>query len=151
MCGTGKDNVGGLVSLSVGTLQIDSCYNTGTLTGQTDVGGILGSHKKLWGTGTPGKTTITNSYNIGTISGSTNIGGIIGYDTGGNYDISKSYYLQSGSLLNVGSVANNTSCSRTETYMKSSEFVTLLGNQFMADDTTPFKNSGYPILRNIKY
>ena len=66
------------------------------------------------------------------------------------YDISKAYYLQSGSLLNVGNVANNTSCSRIETYMKSSEFVTLLGNQFMAD-STPSKNGGYPILNGIKY
>lgn len=146
MYGTGKDNVGGLVSLSVGTLQIDSCYNIGSVTGQTNVGGILGSHKKLWGSGTPGKTTVTNSYNVGIVTGSTSVGGIIGYDIGGNYDISKAYYLKSGSLLNVGSVANNTSCSRTDDYMKSAEFVTLLGNQFIIDSTPPI-NNGYPILK----
>ncbi len=144
--GTGKDNVGGLVSLSVGTLQIDSCYNSGKLTGQTAVGGILGSHKKLWGTGSPGKTTITNSYNVGTIIGSTDVGGIIGYDVGGNFDISKAYYLQTGSLLNVGSIANNMSCSRTEDFMKSPEFVTLLGANFTSDTTPPI-NHGYPILK----
>lgn len=147
--GTGNDNVGGLVSLSVGTLQIDSCYNSGKLSGKTNVGGILGSHKKIWGNGTPGKTTITNSFNVGAISGVTYVGGIIGYDVGGNYNISTAYYLTTDSLLNVGSIANNTSCSRTETYMKSSEFITLLGNQFIAD-TTPFKNNGYPILQSIQ-
>ena len=149
MVGSGIDNVGGLVSLSVGTLQIDSCYNSGTITGKNSVGGMLGSHKKLWGTGTPGKTTITNSFNVGAISGETNVGGIIGYDIGSNYNISTAYYLTNGSLLNVGTVTNNTSCSRTEIYMKSPEFVTLLGNQFIAD-TVPFINNGYPILQSIK-
>lgn len=148
--GSGKDNVGGLVSLSVGTLQINSCYNIGIVSGHLNVGGILGSHRKLWVTGTPGKTTIANSYNVGTVTGSTSIGGIIGQDTGNNYDISKAYYLESGSLLNVGTVANNTSCSRTSLYMKSSDFVTLLGDQFIMD-TSPLKNNGYPILRNITY
>lgn len=150
MSGTGTDNAGGLVALSVGTLQIDSCYNKGSVNGKNYIGGILGSHKKPWGGNPVGKTTITNSYNYGTLSSATNVGGIIGYDIGGMYDVSKAYYLQTGSLSGVGSVANATTGSRTETYMKSAEFVTLLGNQFKAD-STPFKNNGYPILKNIKY
>lgn len=131
-------------------MEIDSCYNAGTVSGQTDVGGILGAHKKLWGTGTPGKTTITNTYNVGEVEGTTSVGGIIGYDSGGNYDISKAYYLQSDSLKNVGNGSDSTTYSKTETYMKSSAFITLLGNQFIAD-TIPFKNNGYPILKNIEY
>lgn len=127
-------------------MEIDSCYNAGTVSGQTDVGGILGSHKKLWGTGSPGKATITNSYNIGVITGTTHVGGIIGYDSGGNFDISKAYYLQTGSLLNVGNIANNTSCAKTETYMKSPEFITLLGSNFISDITPP-TNNGYPIIK----
>lgn len=148
--GSGGTVAGGLVGISAGTLQIDSCYNKGALKASTGVGGILGKHGKPWGGAPNGKTTIANSYTYGTISGNVNKGGIIGDNTGTAYDISKAYYLQTTASNNIGNASGNASCAKTEADMKASAFVTLLGNQFMAD-TTPFKNSGYPILKTIEY
>lgn len=143
----GIENVGGLVSRSTGTLNIDSSYNIGKVIGTSKVGGILGDHSKSWGSAI-GDVTITNTYNIGDISGTNYVGGIIGYNSEGIYEISKAYYLQNGTLLNVGNIANENTCLRTEEYMKSSEFVTLLGENFTSD--TNNINNGYPILTNQK-
>ena len=138
--------MGGLVSVSVGILQVNSCYNTGSIIGRDNVGGLVGSHKRLYDSNTPGKATITNCYNVGTITGTTNLGGIMGYDIGGNYAITNTYYLENGNLLNIGTVANNKSWAKSETDMKSPDFVTLLGANFTSD-TTPPTNNGYPILK----
>lgn len=139
----GKFNVGGLVSRISGKLTIDSCYNVGKLNGTQCVGGILGNNSKIW-SGKIGDVTIQNSYNIGEIVGTTNIGGIIGKQEGTTYNITKAYYLEKTNLLNIGNISGST-CSRTEEYMKSNDFVTLLGNEFTAD--TSNTNGGYPILK----
>lgn len=143
---------GGLVAKSAGTLEIDSSYNTGNVSGTGKkagfIGGILGRHSSGWmDTGTPKKATITNTYNAGMISKilpETTRGGIIGYNIGETYDISKAYYIEQEGIVNIGSVAGNSSCSKTEAFMKSNEFITLLGPKFTND--TNNINNGYPIL-----
>ncbi len=143
---------GGLVAKSAGTLTIDSSYNTGNVSGTGTkagfIGGILGRHSAGWmDTGVPQKATITNTYNTGLISkilAQTTRGGIIGYNIGDTYDVSKAYYLEQTEIVNIGSVSSNSSCSRTEEFMKSSEFVTLLGPKFTND--TNNINNGYPVL-----
>ena len=72
------NNVGGIVGGGEGSVQ--SCVNSGTITGEKNVGGICGA----------GKTSIKSSYNTGTVKGSGNVGGIAG---GGNgtYSITDCY------------------------------------------------------------
>ncbi len=84
ICGSGY--VGGVAGvINDGT--VENSYNTGTVTGRTDVGGMVG---KLDG-------TITNSYNAGTVTGtSSNVGGVVG----SNYNIVTNSY-------NTGSVSSN--------------------------------------------
>lgn len=147
---------GGLVAKSAGELEIDSSYNTGNVSGTGTkagfIGGILGRHSSGWmDTGVPGIATITNTYNAGIISkilGETKRGGIIGYNIRNTRDdISKAYYLEQQSINNIGEDTGRPpsySCSRTEEFMKSNEFVTLLGPKFTND--TNNINKGYPVL-----
>ena len=63
----GHNCVGGVCGCNYqGT--ITNCYNTGTVSGTGDIGGVCG-----WNYG-----TITNSYNTGTVSGDNYVGGVCG-------------------------------------------------------------------------
>ena len=65
---TGQDDVGGLVGCKHdGT--ISGCYATGAVTGNTSVGGLVGDN--FGG-------TVSNSYATGAVSGGTNLGGLVG-------------------------------------------------------------------------
>lgn len=78
----GEINVGGVCGVNGGNATITNCYNTGTVGGKNDVGGVCG-----WNT----NGTIKNCYNTGQVSGTTCIGGVCGY----NYSatITNCYYL----------------------------------------------------------
>lgn len=78
----GGINVGGVCGLNEGNATITNCYNTGTVGGKRDVGGVCG-----WNI----SGTIENCYNTGQVSGTTCIGGVCGY----NYSatITNCYYL----------------------------------------------------------
>ena len=80
--GTGDNarNVGGVCGLSYGTIK--SCYNTASVSGQYNVGGVCGSNN--YG-------TITNCFNKGTVSGQEYFGGVCGAKYGGT--ITNCYYL----------------------------------------------------------
>lgn len=139
----GNFNVGGLVSRCSGKLEIESSYNIGKITGTSRMGGILGSNNKLW-YGTAGNANIQNTYNAGEISGTSNVGGIIGYQNEGTSNITKAYYLTQTNLKDIGDLAG-TNGAKEDEYMKSSEFVTLLGNEFTSDISNT--NGGYPVLK----
>jgi len=74
---SGGSDVGGLVGFANGGT-IHNSYNTGTVTGNVNVGGLVG---ELDG-------SITNSYATGAVSGISFVGGLVGYASG---PISDSY------------------------------------------------------------
>ena len=64
-------NVGGVIGYNnAGTIK--NCYNTGGVSGESTVGGVIGSN---YG-------TITNCYNTGGVSGESTVGGVIGSNDG---------------------------------------------------------------------
>jgi hypothetical protein len=102
---SGHGKVGGLVGETYGT--ITNCYLSGSVSGTTDVGGLVGSNSYLG--------TITNCYSTGSVTGTTDVGGLVGsnsylgtitncYSTG---SVSGYYYV--GGLVgeNYESTINN--------------------------------------------
>lgn len=126
----------GLVTSSIVT-KVNNSYNTGEIsTNESISGGIIGGVLS-------GTVEITNCYNIGRISGAT-CGGIVGYggDYGYSINVSNSYYLNTCG-------GNNTHGGepRTDVFLKSEEFVTILnaGSLTFKKDNQPYINQGYPI------
>ncbi len=74
----GGDYVGGITGRNEGT--ISNSYNTGEISGNSDVGGIVGFNYY---------SEIENSHNTGEISGNSDVGGIVGESTGSS--ITNSY------------------------------------------------------------
>lgn len=129
----GKDNVGALIGLirsyRKGGTVIENVKVTGTITGNSNVGGIIGrsiagkiigltSNVNVSGDSqvgglvgnsdndtTANKTTINNSYSMGEATGRNNVGGLIGINSGGEvtnvYSTSKvtSTGYRSGGLI----------------------------------------------------
>jgi FlaG/FlaF family flagellin (archaellin) len=74
---TGDDDVGGLIGRS--NSDINNSHATGNVSGDsTDIGGLLGS----------ASNNINNSHATGTVEGGTNVGGLIGRYNGGTIDTS---------------------------------------------------------------
>jgi hypothetical protein len=122
---------------------ITNCYNTGNVSSHSSYsssGGIAGYCQN---------STIANCYNTGSVSSSyysSSSGVILG--EGDNSTINNCYYL-------VTVPGNNTygGVSKTDVFMKSAEFVSLLNsgenaNFAFSQDMAPFANNGYPVLRN---
>ena len=65
---SGNSDVGGLVGLNAPGSSITSCYYTGEVSGNDNVGGLVGN----------GVGDITNSYSTGEVSGNDNVGGLVG-------------------------------------------------------------------------
>jgi hypothetical protein len=63
---TGASSVAGLVGRNRGT--VGDSHSTGSVTGNEDVGGLVGSGG-----------TVSNSYFIGSVSGNVNVGGLVGW------------------------------------------------------------------------
>jgi hypothetical protein len=164
---------GGIVGYA-NTSIISNCYNTGNISATSDhnyeyyccSGGIAGQSS----------SSISNCYNTGNISATASYfysysGGIAGqssssisncYNTG-NISSYASYYPYLRGIANEGSVTNSyylVTCgatgagqSKTEEFMKTAEFVSLLNggakaNFAFAQDVVPFSNNGYPVLSN---
>lgn len=143
---SGMKLVGGLVGTSQGECTINSSYNVGSVIGKSvRIGGILGEKRGV-------STNIQNTYNAGSVSGEPNasgelsVGGIVGLIYGVSCDISTAYYLDNINSA-IGSDGTATAGSRTDEFMKSDDFVTLLGTYFEKD--TAIINNGYPILKKI--
>lgn len=85
-------HVGGVCGYNNGT--IENCYNTGTVTGGTSVGGVCGNENS---------GTIQNCYNTGTVTGTetnANVGGVCGLKiSGGIYNC---YYLKGTASKGIG-------------------------------------------------
>ncbi|MGN0470156.1 MAG: GLUG motif-containing protein [Acutalibacteraceae bacterium] len=70
---SGTSNIGGVCGKNTGGTTI-GCYNTGTVSGDYEVGGVCGNNYK---------GTITGCYNTETVSGKSNVGGVCGANDGG--------------------------------------------------------------------
>ena len=142
--------IGGIVGATgdEGTHIIRNTYNTGTITVQGEgvygiggVAGVLAEHAA--------SIIISNNYNIGRIvtnaANVTQIGGILGSPEGEvTYTLSNNYYMQgitTATLNNLGEV-------KTEAFMKTGDFVKLLGET--AWEIRAGENSGYPVLIGLK-
>ena len=115
---SGESTVGGVIGSNYET--ITNCYNTGSVNGTSDsVGGVIGSN---YG-------TITNCYNIGSVSGSEgNVGGVIGRNES-NASITNCYYdstIYTGNAIGANSgTATKVEGKTTEQY-KTGEVAYLL-------------------------
>ena len=79
---SGNDDVGGVVGSNAGTVQ--SCYNTGSVSGNTYVGGVVGANNS--------QGIVQNCYNTGSVSGNYHVGGVAGF----NIDTLPNCYYLSG-------------------------------------------------------
>lgn len=139
----GNSAVGGLTGNLYNGGTISACYNTGAVTA-TAAAGTAGG---LVGSFRYG--TIKNTYHSGTITAA-NVGSVAGKLewSGGQKTLEKVYVL-SGSMETVGSpgdctIQNGTAVSKTAEELKALTAAEL-GNKFTAD--TGAVNDGYPILK----
>ena len=121
---TGLNIVGGLVGLNVGV--VSNCYATGTVSGDSDIGGLVGRNAD---------GSVSSSYAMGTVSGDNDVGGLIGnngalvsncYATGtvsGDSDVGGLVGLNMGGL-HEGSMSN---CYATGTVSGDSDVGGLVG------------------------
>ena len=80
---SGESTVGGVIGSNYGT--ITNCYNTGGVSGESTVGGVIGSNDG---------ETITNCYNTGSVNGtSDSVGGVSGFNYRGT--VTNCYYNSS--------------------------------------------------------
>lgn len=151
--GSGKNGAGGIAgrngnnNTATETGIIINCYNTGNISGSNGRwdGGITGFQNAL--------SSVTNCYNIGSISGYSNKNAIVGNNEGTtNY----AYALDTSQSGNSGSTADEIGITKTESQMKSAEFIDLLnsndgteGDAWRADDASSPVNGGYPVLTGI--
>lgn len=140
---TGNSAVGGLTgNLYIGG-GISACYNTGAVTA-TAAAGTAGGLVGIFRSG-----TIKNTYHSGTITAKSvgSVAGMLEWDTGPK-TLEKVYVL-SGSMETVGSlnkcnIQNGTAVSKTAEELKALTAAEL-GEKFTAD--TGAINGGYPILK----
>jgi hypothetical protein len=136
---TDAKGIGGIVGAAWNGGVIRNCYNAGTVSGtHTNPAGGIGGSVEI---------PIENSYNYGNISAPKGYALSLGTNNGGAPVPTDSYYLEKTAADGgwyTGSIFDN-SGERTSDYMKSDEFVTLLGSGFVKD--TNNINKGYPVLR----
>lgn len=142
------NQIGGIVGgcKSTSSLNILNCYNNAYVHGSLYVGGIIGCVASI----DEAITNITNCYNVGDVLGNENSNGPIygtlnsGENT--NLVINNTYYLSSvASNTAIGIEYEGLSSIENDSEMKSSEFVTKLGSEYMVSPKSV--NNGYPILK----
>lgn len=106
---TGGGSVGGVVGNNSGS--ITNVYNTGTVSGIIDVGGVVGNNNS--------KGIITNVYNTGAVNGTIedgkNVGGVVGYSDGAITNAYNTGAVSSKGVI-VGGVAGRNNGDLTNVY-----------------------------------
>ena len=92
---TGNSYVGGVCGAIIDSSTIINCYNTGTVSGAFQVGGVCGSSS----TG-----IVENCYNTGAVSGEEEVGGVCGNNYAGNVENCYNTGAVSGNSEKVGGV-----------------------------------------------
>lgn len=139
------NNVGGIAGYIQGSSVIENVYNLGNVSGKNYIGGIAGY---LYGL-----KSMKNVYSVGQVScfatSRAAVGGIgnYGFSTSVMKYLSNCYFLKSDdvntSISAVQGKNTDNVCSKTESEMKSADFINCIGDSFEADSTL---NNGYPIL-----
>ena len=70
----GKERVGGVVGSSNTSSTVQNCYNTGIVSGNANVGGVVGYNYE---------GTVQNCYNMGAVRSDGTAGGVVGLNWGG--------------------------------------------------------------------
>ena len=149
----GKDIwVGGIAGNIGGEAVMQRCYNIGEV--NLELTGTQGTYQRLAAGGCLGRNEakISDCYNIGKVSTTAgydvNRGAVFGRlsESGG---ITENVYYKSGAgITGFGNMADLTGMAKTETEMKSKEFLQLLNkntpNAYKEDVNNI--NNGYPIL-----
>jgi len=108
---SGDDNVGGVVGTMIaGT--VENCYNTGTVNGSSNIGGLVGKNNG----------NVKNCYNTGNVSGSSNVGEVVGYNTD---TVTNCYYLADSETDAINGIS-----AKTMAQFSSGEVAYLLGKNF---------------------
>ncbi|MBQ8836879.1 MAG: InlB B-repeat-containing protein [Clostridia bacterium] len=89
----GSNMAGGITGYNTNAAYVYNCYNMGSITGNTNAGGIVGLNYYS-------NATVANCYSTGSVSNATNIGGIVGRIPSGS--ISNCYYLSSAATEAYG-------------------------------------------------
>ena len=156
----GDSVAGGIVAVATNGSTFDRVFNTGTVNGSHFVGGIVGYVRGS-------RFTLSNSFNVGKVQVTDNSNGSLSTLIGisslkDNMKIQKVYttstvkaesgnYSESGEFgVNIFYLQGDSQDSNglTQEFMKSKEFVELLGSEFEYDSAKV--NNGYPILINSK-
>ncbi len=114
---TGQQQVGALVGLSSGVTVTTSYVIGGTVTGTTNVGGMIGQGN-FGGIHPPRPTSITDSYTSNVnVTGTANVGGLVGFNSAGSITNAYSSSVVTGTsnvggllgsnLGNPGTIANS--------------------------------------------
>ena len=149
----------GYINAAASNSIIENCYNTGAVDSKKTIGVNTNNAGGIVGLINYNGITLSNCYNIGTITGSredgkvSRVGGIVGYNVSDSLSddevltvISNTYYLDSSTTVGIygGDVTGSVE-SRASNYMKTDDFVTLLGGENWKIVTG--ENDGYPILK----
>ena len=100
---TGLSNVGGILGWANVNTRVENCYNTGNINGRECVGGIAGFLQSSF----RGETYVKNSYNTGTVTGTEYVAGIVG-DVMNTVQIVNTYNAGNAHYAIAGNVYNNT-------------------------------------------
>ena len=140
---TGNNDVGGLVGVSIGGI-ITNSYSSSNVSGTSFVGGLVGSNNM--------GANIEKSYSNGNVSGNSDLGGLLG----NNYDsvVTDSYWNieKSTQSTSAGSAIGLTKAEMTgsaaETKMVGFDFSSPIWSTVLASDADSSADS-YPILGDI--
>ena len=132
----GNQYMGGLVGCA-GNTKIENCTSTGTVTGCSDVGGLVGAAY--------GNTTIENSSSSGSVTGRSNIGGLVGENTDNSTITNCSASVEvtgnnyTGGLVGYVNASTIENCTSTGTVSGNSKVGGLVGSAYSSN--TSIKNS----------
>jgi len=165
-------HIGGIVGTNGSFGKVEGCYNTGTITGSSSIGGIAGTNSGLVincynagtisGTGTSyaggvagsNNSLITNCYSIGAVTGSGSVGGVIGTGASSPNVVAKACFFLRDAGINTtlngtGNISDTNTLPETSAWMKDGSGFTDAGWDFT--NTWTFvsgENDGYPVLIN---
>ena len=127
---TGDSSVGGLVGRNYGGT-VSNSYSTGTVTGDSYVGGLVGKNDGY----------VSDSYSMGNVTGDSYVGGLVGFDQYGT--VSNSYYSYDEVLINGENII-------TIGALSDEDFEEWLANdKFLDVDERLSQESGYHVINNV--
>jgi hypothetical protein len=95
---------GGLVGTNYRGSYIRNCYAAGSVTGNTEVGGLVGLNSD----GRQVMSNIEKTYSTGSVTGSSRIGGLVGYNAGSRVTASYWDTITSGLTTSAGGTGRTT-------------------------------------------